>query len=107
MSCNTNILDGSNSNDNDKILSLLKNGYYYDIQKLSDVNVDVNTLSSIVTSDANVCVILTKRIKIIIIMIIRLSYLISIIVLVIIVEMMPGKLGVAQRYLLWLMVLVD
>jgi len=63
MSCNTNILDGSNSNDNDKILSLLKNDYYYDIQKLSDVNVDVNTLSSIVTSDANVCVILTKRIK--------------------------------------------
>lgn len=61
--CSTHILDGDNHDDSAKIEILLKQGYNYDTQKLSDINVDVKTLSSIVTTDANVCVILTKKIK--------------------------------------------
>lgn len=63
LTCNTNILDGKIDSDNEKIASLLNQGYYYDTQKLSDVSVDVNKLSSIVTNDANICVIITKRIS--------------------------------------------
>jgi len=56
--CNTKIYeDGSTIN------LLFQQGYNYDNQQLYNINVDVDKLLSIITTNANVCVILTKRIQ--------------------------------------------
>jgi len=57
--CNTKIYEDSN-----EINLLLQKGYNYDTQQLYNINVDIEKLLSLITTNANVCVILTKRIKV-------------------------------------------